>query len=116
MRTAVLFDVHGNLWMCTDISGSRLNRGIHEFQGNNALFFFATEGPEAGVAYQFASGPNDCELCGPSWTPDGKTLFLSVQHPGSNTRSLDALTSHWPLGGTEVPRPAVIAITGFPGW
>ena len=112
----LVFDVHGNLWMCTDISGSRLNRGIHEFQGNNSLFFFATEGPDAGRAYQFASGPNDCELCGPSWTPDGKTLFLSVQHPGSNSRSLDTLTSHWPLGGNETPRPAVVAITGFPGW
>jgi secreted PhoX family phosphatase len=65
------------------------------------------------VAYQFASGPVECELTGPAWTPDGKTLFLSVQHPGELTESLDAPTSRWPYGGDDKPRPATVAITGF---
>ncbi|HEY1011198.1 MAG TPA: alkaline phosphatase PhoX [Herpetosiphonaceae bacterium] len=110
----LIFDNDGNLWMVTDISSSRLGKGIYSFQGNNAVFFFRTSGPGAGIAYQFASAPNEAELTGPSWSPDGSTLFLSVQHPGEESQGLDKLTSHWPLGGANAPRPATVAITGFP--
>ena len=113
----LIFDPYGNLWMVTDISTSRIAKGIYKFQGNNAMFFFNTEGPNAGKAVQFASGPVESELTGPYWTPDGRTLFLSIQHPGEESTSLDKLTSHWPnLQGDPVPRPGVVAITGFPGW
>jgi uncharacterized protein len=111
----LIFDGEGNLWMVTDISTSRHNKGIYKFHGNNGLFFFRTSGPHAGIAYQFASGPTECELTGPAWTPDGKTLFLSIQHPGELSEALDKLTSHWPDGGDALPRPATVAITGFPG-
>ncbi len=109
----MVFDDDGNLWMVTDVSSSRLNKGIYKFMGNNAMFMFRTEGPDAGVAYRFATGPVECEMTGPTWTPDGSTLFLSVQHPGEESPSLDELTSHWPDGGDKWPRPAVVAITGF---
>ncbi|MDQ3389339.1 MAG: DUF839 domain-containing protein, partial [Gemmatimonadota bacterium] len=115
----LIFDPYGNLWMVTDITSSRVGEpgSIYGFQGNNSMFFFATEGPDAGKAVHFASGPIDCELTGPFWTPDGKTLFLAVQHPGEESESLDALTSHWPAeDGRSVPRPGVVAVTGFPGW
>lgn len=110
----LVFDGEGNLWMVPDISTSRYNKGIYKFHGNNALFF-CTEGPMAGYAFQFASGPVHCELTSPVWTPDGKTLFLAVQHPGEQSTSLTELTSHWPNGGEEAPLPAVVAIKGFPG-
>lgn len=110
----LIFDNDGNLWMVTDISTSRHNTGIYAFQGNNGLFFLPTSGPDAGTAYQFASGPVHCELTGPAWTPDGKTMFLSVQHPGERSASLDELSSTWPDG--ELPKPATVAITGFPGF
>jgi uncharacterized protein len=110
----LIFDGEGNLWMVTDISTSSHNKGIYKFQGNNGLFFFRTQGPYAGVAYQFASGPIQCELTGPAWTPDGKTLFLSIQHPGELTEVLEESTSRWPNGGDDKPRPATVAITGFP--
>jgi secreted PhoX family phosphatase len=29
-------------------------------------------------------GPAGCELTGPAFTPDGKTLFLNIQHPSSS--------------------------------
>jgi secreted PhoX family phosphatase len=109
----LVFDNDGNMWMVTDISTSRVGKGIYSFQGNNAMFFFRTSGPDAGVAYKFASGPVECELTGQAWTPDGTTMFLSVQHPGEESKSLSELTSHWPNGGSDIPRPAVIAITGF---
>ncbi len=113
----LIFDPYGNLWMVTDISSNRVGTGIYSFQGNNAMFFFNTEGPNAGRAVQFASGPNQSEMTGPCWTPDGKTMFLSVQHPGEESTGLDKLTSTWPrLPGDSIPRPSVIAISGFPGW
>jgi secreted PhoX family phosphatase len=109
----LVFDGDGNLWMVTDVSSSRLNKGIYTFHGNNGMFFFRTAGPYAGIAYQFASAPNQSELTGPAWTPDGRTLFLSVQHPGEESASAEELSSHWPKGGSEIPRSAVVAIQGF---
>ena len=109
----MVFDGDGNLWVVTDVSSSRLNKGIYKFMANNSMFMFHTEGEDAGVAYLFAHGPVECEMTGPCWTPDGSTLFLSVQHPGEESPSIDELTSHWPDGGDKWPRPGVVAITGF---
>ena len=111
----LVFDPYGNLWMVTD-SGTGEDT-IYEFLGNNSMFFFPTEGPEVGKAFRFAVGPVDAEMTGPVWTPDGKTLFLSVQHPGEDSESLDALTSNFASAeGSNVPRPTLVAISGFPGW
>ncbi|PNY80242.1 PhoX family protein [Deinococcus koreensis] len=112
----LVFDPYGNLWMVTDNSDLATNP-IKAFHGNNAMFFFATEGPEAGKAHRFAIGPVDAEMTGPVWSPDGKTLFLSVQHPGEDSESLDALRSSFAARpGTKIPRPTLVAIEGFPGW
>jgi uncharacterized protein len=111
----MVFDPHGNLWMVTD-SGTGED-SIYDFLGNNSMFFFPTEGPDAGKAFRFAVGPLEAEMTGPVWSPDGKTLFLSIQHPGEDSESLEALTSNFAAAeGTKVPRPTLIAIEGFPGW
>ncbi len=107
------FDRAGNLWVVCDISSERINRGAYVPFGNNGLYFVPTSGLSAGDAFQFASGPVECELTGPWFTENEDTLFLSVQHPGEESRSLSQLTSHWPEGGKALPRPAVVAITGF---
>ena len=106
------FDREDNLWVVTDISSSSLNDGIYRTFKNNGAFFLpaGTAGP-GGDVYQFASGPVEAELTGPYFTPDGKTLFLAVQHPGEETENVDEPTSTWPDG--DIPRPAVVAITGF---
>ena len=111
----LVFDPYGNLWMVTD-SGTGEDT-IYDFLGNNSLFFFATEGPDAGHAYRFAVGPKEAEMTGPTWSPGGKTLFLSVQHPGEDSESLTALTSSFAAKeGSDIPRPTLVAISGFPGW
>lgn len=107
------FDRAGNLWVVCDMPSDRLNRGAYRSFGNNGLFFVPTAGPSAGDAFQFASGPVECELTGPWFTDNEDTLFLAVQHPGEESPNLQKLTSHWPEGGKAVPRPAVVAITGF---
>ena len=70
------------------------------------------QGPQEGKVIQIASAPNDAEFTGPFFAPDGKTLFLSVQHPGETSTSMNGLTSHWPGGGQNIPKPSVITISG----
>jgi secreted PhoX family phosphatase len=106
------FDPAGNLWFTTDMSGSKMKKPPYKKFGNNGLFVIPQTGKNAGKAIQIASAPFDAEFTGPCFTPDGKTLFLSVQHPGEQSKSLTELTSHWPKGGNELPRPAVVAISG----
>lgn len=106
----LVFDPYGNLWMVTDISSSRVAAGMYAFQGNNAMFFFNTAGPNVGNAMQLASGPVQCEMTGPAWTPDGTTLFLSIQHPGEESPALDQLTSHCLNGSAECSLTAIVAL------
>ncbi len=66
---------------------------------------------------RFLVGPVDCEITGIDSTPDGRTLFVNIQHPGENG-SVTTLTSSWPAtqatgtapAGTR-PRSATIVIT-----
>lgn len=107
------FDKAGNLWVVCDISSARIGKGTYKPFANNGLFVVPTTGESACDAFQFASGPIEAELTGPCFTPDESTLFLSVQHPGEESASLTKLMSHWPDGGTAIPRPSVVAVTGF---
>lgn len=106
------FDRAGNLWFTTDVSGDELNTGIYSPFGNNGLFYAPLHGPEAGGVFRVASAPAEAELSGPFFSPDGQTLFLSVQHPGEETESLDAPHSHWPDAGGAKPLSCVVAIEG----
>lgn len=106
------FDIGGNLWFTSDISGSAMGKAPYESFGNNGLFLVIRNGEQAGKVVQVASAPNDAEFSGPFFAPDGESLFLSVQHPGEKTKSLDKLTSNWPGGGTTIPQSSVIAIQG----
>lgn len=106
----MVFDPKGNLWFTTDISGGDANKGHYEGFGNNGLFVFLRSGANKGEVIRIASAPVDAEFTGPCFSPDYKTLFLSVQHPGEYSESLSKLSSHWPDGGK--PKPAVVTLTG----
>lgn len=65
---------------------------------------------------RFLIGPVECEITGVDSTPDGRTLFVGIQHPGENGTPA-APTSAWPANqngaapaGTR-PRSAVVVIT-----
>ncbi len=106
------FDPRGNLWISTDISSNLLNRIPYTRFANNGLFFVPMRGSRAGEIFQVASAPVAAELTGMAFSPDGRTLFLSVQHPGETARDIEHLTSHWPEGGGSRPRPSVVTISG----
>ncbi|HMJ55400.1 MAG TPA: PhoX family phosphatase [Polyangiaceae bacterium] len=64
---------------------------------------------------RFLVGPKECEITGIAESPDGKALFVNIQHPGEETvPAFDAPSSfgsHWPDGGDARPRSATIVIT-----
>lgn len=66
------------------------------------------------VLRRFLVGPRDCEITGITESPDGKAIFVNVQHPGENSESATdptQFTSHWPDGGNARPRSATVIIT-----
>jgi secreted PhoX family phosphatase len=103
------FDENGNMWMVSDISESVIRTDTYKKFGNNGLYFIPTSGDDAGTVYQVGSAPVDAELTGPYFSPDYKTLFLSIQHPGSKSKSHSEYTSTWPDGS---PKPSVVTIQG----
>ena len=64
---------------------------------------------------RFLVGPIECEITGIDSTPDGRTLFINVQHPGEDGTP-SAPTSSWPSTQTDStskarPRSATVVIT-----
>ena len=96
------------------MSGSSMNKpdGPYMSFKNNSLFVIPRYGKDAGKVVRAASAPRDAELTGPWFSPDGKTLFLSVQHPGEQTKEINHPTSAWPFDDDNIPKPSVVAITG----
>ncbi|MFD0917345.1 PhoX family protein [Pseudahrensia aquimaris] len=95
----LMFDQKGLLWIQTD--GNYSNKDDFAGMGNNQML---VGDPATGEIRRFLVGPNEAEITGMAWSPDRKTLFVGVQHPGERGNS------HWPNGGDTVPRSAVVAI------
>lgn len=94
------FDQNGLLWIQTD--GNYKNEGDFAGHGNNQML---AADPVTGEIRRFLTGPNECEVTGLAWTPDRRTMLVGIQHPGERGNS------HWPEGGSAVPRSAIIAVT-----
>lgn len=79
--------------------------------------------PTTATLRRFLVGPKDCEITGIAETPDGKAIFVNIQHPGeaiskANLADPSKYLSHWPgnagygAGGANArPRSATIVIT-----
>ena len=104
------FDPKGRLWIATD--GQEERAGFAD-----SLYAADTSGPRRGVTRCFFSSPRGAEVTGPAFTPDGKTLFLAIQHPGDEKGSTyDKPSTRWPDFNPDMPpRPAVVAITKADG-
>lgn len=95
------FDRSGRLWIQTD--GQYSNKDGFAGMGNNQML---CSDPHSGEVRRFLTGPIACEITGLTFSPDNKTMFVGIQHPG------EALApSHFPEGGDAIPRSSVIAIT-----
>ena len=54
--------------------------------------------PATGDIRRFLVGPRGCEITGVTMTPDQRTMFIGVQHPGEAT----------PFWGPPTPASGVI--------
>ncbi len=106
-------DARGVLWIQTDVSTSVLNRGDYARLGNNMML---AADPVTGEVRRFLTGPKGSEITGVITTPDGRTMFVNVQHPGetASERSDPAkptAISAWPDGAAVGrPRSATLVI------
>jgi hypothetical protein len=75
---------------------------------------------EPDTLKRFLVGPVGSEITGIAETPDGKTMFVNIQHPGETTSQANLAdpskyTSQWPsnagYGAGKRPRSATIVIT-----
>jgi hypothetical protein len=69
-----------------------------------------------GEVRRFLVGPAGCEITGATGTPDGKTMFVNIQHPGEPASELSdpknpQAVSSWPdnKAGSR-PRSATVVI------
>jgi secreted PhoX family phosphatase len=81
---------------------------------------YVGKAPTPDTLKRFLVGPVGCEITGLCETPDGKAMFVNIQHPGENTAHADVAdpakyTSQWPsnagYGAGKRPRSATIVIT-----
>lgn len=107
-------DALGRLWVATDGNNSaRTGRA-------DGIWAVETEGPMRATSKLFFHVPSGAEMCGPCFTPDMETLFVSVQHPGESEdddplarpATYEAPSTRWPdFDAKRPPRPSVVAIT-----
>ncbi len=107
------FDADGRLWIQTDISESSQNQGNYAQFGNNQML---AADPATGEILRFLTGPMGQEITGVVTTPDQRTLFINVQHPGATVTPEDFaagnLNSRWPDQNPAMyPRSATVVIT-----
>ncbi len=120
-------DERGLLWIQTDMSSIDMGRGIAFLReqgqepaaqelaglGNNMLL---AADPVSGEIRRFLVAPPGAEVTGCTLTPDSRTMFVNIQHPGETPgdRSDPAnprLFSNWPDHRPDGrPRSATLAI------
>ena len=105
----IAFDNRGVLWIGTDHSAS--GEGEFARMGNNALLAC---NPVSGEVRRFLVGPKNCEITGATWAPDGRTMFINIQHPGSGVPrdgTAPRRVSNWPdFRADGRPRSATLVI------
>jgi hypothetical protein len=104
----VAFDRRGRMWIASD-----MGREQEKIRIPDALWAADTEGEGRGVLRALYTGPIGAEITGPCFTPDQRTLFIAIQHPGeSETAKYEKPLTRWPdFDPSLPPRPAVVAIT-----
>jgi hypothetical protein len=119
------FDHFGRLWIQTDQAGD----GAGDWQkiGSNVMM---CADPNTREIRRFLTSPPNCEVTGVITTPNGRTMFVGIQHPGEDSLASDPdQYSNWPQGQFETnsagaplpngssrrPRSSVLVITKADG-
>lgn len=109
-------DQRGVLWIQTDSSAQNMATADWENIANNQML---AADPQTGEVRRFLTGPVGCEITATQLTPDMRTMFVNIQHPGEaplphpgrNDPKKPKAISSWPDGEKGGrPRSATIAI------
>ena len=109
-------DAQGRLWIATDQGKNWIRTGKAD-----GLYGLETDGDLRAHSKLFFRCPVGAELCGPCFAPDDETLFVAVQHPGTDgtkhfpgfnrASTFEDPATRWPdFDPAMPPRPAVLAI------
>ena len=106
-------DARGVLWIQCDMSTANMGRGDLANLGHNAML---AADPRSGEIRRFMVGPAGCEITGATATPDGRTMFINIQHPGESPSERSdpeapRRVSNWPdFRPDGRPRSATVVI------
>jgi len=92
------FDREGRLWIQTDQVGNATGDWVNI--GGNVMM---CADPVTGETRRFLTSPRNCEVTGVISTPDGKTFFVGIQHPGEDWVTGYTENSTWPDSGINGP-------------
>jgi uncharacterized protein len=114
----IAFGPRGILWIQTDAHATQMYKGELKNVGNNQMLACDVA---TGDIRRFLTAPTNCEVTGVTFTPDGSTVFINIQHPGEtpSDRSDPAEPSkysNWPdfkPGGR--PRSATVVVRRMDG-
>ncbi len=111
-------DAIGRLWVATD-GDEVLNKCA------NGVWRVETKGPARGRSTLIFTAPTGAEVCGPRFSADQETLFLSVQHPGEDGQDYPGHarpstfadpSTRWPDFNPDMPpRPSILAVSRTDG-
>ncbi|HET8727871.1 MAG TPA: PhoX family phosphatase [Alphaproteobacteria bacterium] len=108
-------DNGGRVWVTTDGND-------YEYSGRtDGVWAMETGGEMRGLSKLFFRVPVGAEMCGPIFTPDDRTLFLAVQHPGDGGEEWPEFgrpstyadpSTRWPDFDPDMPvRPSLVVVT-----
>ncbi len=105
-------DKDSRIWIQMDMSESVMNvNPTYAMMGNNGML---AADPVSGEIRRFLTGPLGQEITGVITTPDQRTMFINVQHPGATTTEEDfaagRLTGTWPDHNGGYGRSATVVI------
>ena len=111
------FDRDGRLWIQTDQAGD--GKGDWVNIGSNSMLCADVK---TGETRRFLTAPPHSEVTGVVTTPDSRTMFVGIQHPGEDWVTAFTENSTWPDNGANgpttyskvgapKPRSAVVVIT-----
>ena len=92
------FDRDGRLWIQTDQQGDAQGDWINI--GGNVMM---CADPKTGETKRFLTSPPNCEVTGVVTTPDGRSMFVGIQHPGEDWKIGFTDNSSWPDNGHNGP-------------
>jgi uncharacterized protein len=112
----LVFDRRGVLWIQTDSSATSMVSPDWANVANNQML---AADPTSGEVRRFLTGPVGAEITAMTMTPDGRHMFVNIQHPGEpaqphpprNDPANPRAVSSWPAGPSGGrPRSATIVI------